>query len=64
MVRKYGENDARFVVSMPHQDKLALFGKADELHTDAASIVRDLIQGFLRGEIELPSEGGNKKTKG
>ena len=56
MVRPIGENDARQVTPLPHRDKIALFEKAKQLNVYAAQIVRELIQGFLRGDITLPSE--------
>jgi len=61
MVRPIGDNDARMVTPLPHRDKEALFDKAKELRVYAAEIVRELIQGFLRGEIKLPSDKATKR---
>lgn len=60
MVRRIGENDARQVTPLPHQDRIDLYKKADEMNVYATEIVRELIQGFLRGEITLPSERNKK----
>jgi hypothetical protein len=61
MVRPIGDNDARQVTPLPHRDKIALYEKAKEMRVYATEIVRELIQGFLRGEIKLPSSKETKK---
>lgn len=64
MVKPIGDNDATLVVPLPHRDKEALWKQAQELKTYMAVIARELIQGYLKGDIALPSEDDNKLKGG